>query len=416
MQLILPQGRWYDEKPVTLDLPDIWEVEVAESKGDEKRGLSYEELKARICAPIGCAPVQELAKGKKKVCIIFDDITRGTPTKEIVHILLEEVLAAGVPKNKIIFVCALGLHAPENRMDFVKKLGEDIVEEYPVFNHNAFGNLKYVGTTTRGTYVEFNAEVMSCDLKLGVGAMTPHPFNAFGGGCKLMLPGVASFRTIEENHRHFMGQVIAQHLQFAGRMGDMSNYETREDCFEASRMGGLDFKVDCILNTRDEIVACFAGDPVEEYYAGVSTAQELYSAQLKGNADLVITNANSKLNEAITAKSLAETFVKDGGDIVVVNHCPTGQVTHYIAGPWGLDTRVEMFDLPERLPRVRKIILFTPYKDYTSGMYFGVPEQLVWCKTWDEVLQELGYSDKKIKVSVIRDGTIQYFPQMIAAE
>jgi len=414
MKLTLPQGRWYDEKPVDIDLPDTWEVEIANSKGDDLPGLSYAQLKERIDTPIGSPTVREMAYGKQKVCIIFDDITRGTPTKEIVHILLDEVLEAGVPKDKIIFVCALGLHGAESRIDFAKKLGEDIVEEYPVFNHNPFGNLKYVGTTKLGTHVEFNAEVMSCDLKLGVGAMTPHPFNAFGGGCKLMLPGVASFRTIQENHQHFMGQVIAQHLQFAGRMGDMTNHETRDDCFEASKMGGLDFKVDCILNTKDEIVACFAGDPVEEYYAGVSTAQELYAASLTGNSDVVITNANSKLNEAITAKSLAETFLKDGGDIVVINHSPTGQVTHYIAGPWGLDTRVEMFDLPEYQPKIGKIIMFTPYKDYTSGMYFGTPDQLVWCSTWEEVLRVLNRDGKATKVSVIRDGTIQYFPQMIA--
>lgn len=408
MKVKLPQMRWYGDIQTEITIPENWEAEVVGTKGDELPAMTYEQMKEKVANPVGSKTIREMAEGKHKAAIIFDDITRGTPTKELAHIVLEELHTAGMTKDNIVFICALGMHGAESRIDFEKKLGEDIVRDYYVFNHDPFVNLEYVGTTPMGTPVKINKEAATCDLKIGIGAMTPHPFNAFGGGCKILLPGIAAYETVRYNHEFSMGKILKKNLGFASQMGNLDNREMREDIENAGRLAGLNFKIDTILNTNCEIVDLFAGDPVEEYYAAIPRAKELYHNHIGGKKDVVIVNANAKLNEAITARSIGEQFVKEGGDIVIVNFAPTGQVTHYLAGPWGKEVGSPMFPQPKHKDNVNRLIIYTPYPDRTSELYFGTPDQVIWAETWEQVLDILSDHGDGTTSVVIRDGTIQY--------
>ncbi|MFR9223843.1 MAG: lactate racemase domain-containing protein [Flavonifractor plautii] len=95
---------------------------------------------------------------------------------------------------------SLGNHAPLTRADFVQKLGEELVEQFPIYNHNPYENLVSVGTDRFGNEVLVNREFMRCDVRIGVGSVSPHPMNGFGGGGKLICPGLAGIRTTYANH------------------------------------------------------------------------------------------------------------------------------------------------------------------------------------------------------------------------
>jgi nickel-dependent lactate racemase len=45
--------------------------------------------------PIGARPLRELAAGKKRVVVTFDDLTRGTPTYAVTPSVIDELKAAG---------------------------------------------------------------------------------------------------------------------------------------------------------------------------------------------------------------------------------------------------------------------------------------------------------------------------------
>jgi len=150
--------------------------------------------------PIGAKPLRKLAENKRGVVIIFDDLTRPTRAFEIVPYMMDEIRKAGIKDGDVSFICANGAHGTFNRMDFAKKLGEEIVENYAVFNHNPYSNLVYLGHTSYGTPLEINAEVMMCNLKIAVGCMLPHPHFGYSGGAKIIVPGVAGIRSITYNH------------------------------------------------------------------------------------------------------------------------------------------------------------------------------------------------------------------------
>ncbi|MFC1899606.1 lactate racemase domain-containing protein [Chloroflexota bacterium] len=169
--------------------------------GYDRPALTPAEIKASINNSLDTAPIRELAKDKKEVVIIFDDITRVTRTAQILPFILEDLAAAGIPDDRIRLIVALGLHSAMWRQHFVKKLGEDIVSRFRIYNHNPFHNCTYAGTTaTYKTKVYANAEVMKCDFRIVIGTVVPHAMIGFGGGGKIILPGIVSYETTHWNH------------------------------------------------------------------------------------------------------------------------------------------------------------------------------------------------------------------------
>jgi len=395
MRISLPQNRWHGDEPVLIDLPDTWQTSVVRMAGDALLPLSNEQIRARIDAPLGSLPLDQLARGRKSACVLFDDMSRGTPTIELAHIVLEKLLAAGIPKERIVFICALGCHGALELDDFVKKLGADICAEYPVYNHNPFGNLVEVGVTSRGFHAKVNAEVMNYDLKIGLGAIVPHPFNGFGGGAKIILPGITGLDTSADNHRLELPRALHDRDKpYSCSHGNLQYRDVREDAEEVAQLVGLDFKIDVLLNSNCQIIKLFSGHPITEYYEGVRTAFELYHADDPGKADICIVNANAKSNESQLAFNVGADHVNIGGDVVLVNFCKTGVVNHYLCGMWGVDNGTKLSggnkqDQP--LPAaIRHLIIFSPWRQYNHTILYGNPEQVKWANTWDEVLQMLG--------------------------
>ena len=62
--------------------------------------------------------------------------------------------------------------------------------------------------TTRGTEVWLNKRVAEADKVILLNALSTHDMAGFGGGRKLVLPGVAGWDTIQQNHCHALGDEV----------------------------------------------------------------------------------------------------------------------------------------------------------------------------------------------------------------
>lgn len=403
------QNAWKDgyDEPLTLSLPDEWKVELHAMQGDSWPKLTKEQIREKILHPIGMETIRELAQKGSEACIVFDDLSRGTHTQEIAEVVLEELHAGGITREHIRFICALGTHAAHTRADFVRKLGEYIVENYPVFNHNPFFNLEQIGVDKCGNPVEINREFMMCDVRIGIGSVAPHPMNGYGGGGKILFPGIAS--AITTMHNHSRGE-------FNG-VGNRKPSGLRLDIESMTRMVGSFFKIDAILNAKLDTIDLYAGDPVEEYNAATASSSVANAMEYGERKDVVIANANAKFNEALIAVAIANMELKPGGDIVLVNHCPCGQVVHYTYAPFGLFQGGRLWQPYEKRDKspCGRIIYYSPFLEYTTPMAFNEPEKVVLAKTWDDVLRLLSNHGPGTTASVLSDGSIGYFPAFLKA-
>jgi lactate racemase len=405
--LRLPQLAWQGICDLELVLPEKWDVKICNMQGFARKALTAAEITEAVRNPIAMEPLRQIAGNRKQVAILFDDTTRATRVSQIVSVVLQELAEAGIRDENIRFIAATGTHAPMDRFDFVNKLGEDVLRRFPVFNHNAFANYVDIGTTGRGIQLRVNAEVISCDLKIGIGSIVPHSFAGFGGGAKIIIPGVCFFETCSGLHQ--MGMKYNQeHPESRVALGTYEDNAIRQDMQEAARRVGLDMKIDAVLNSYGETVALYAGSLVESYDAALADAREHYKTNLKTENDIVIVNNFTKVSETECALDPAYPSLKnEGGEIVLIGNAPQGHVTHYLASPWGMNSRQHKRVFP---PQVRRLIIYNEYPDLTVLGYFDQPEKVVLLSRWDDVLALLEKSyPESARVAVYPNADIQYW-------
>ncbi|MBP1718727.1 MAG: hypothetical protein H6Q43_2165 [Deltaproteobacteria bacterium] len=403
----IPSRLWYENKEWDLSFPDRWQVGNLNPPGFDKPGLSSGQIRERVEHPLAGPSLEDLARGKNQAVIVFDDMTRPTPVKDIAPPVLDILHRAGMKKDQIRFIWALGTHAAYDMMNARKKLGDEIVENYAVYNHDPFQNTVRVGRTPTGVELWFNREFMACDLKIGIGCITPHVHVGYGGGAKIALPGVAGIETINQFHN--------QLYRDRSRTG-LGNFEKnimREECDAAGDVVGLNFKVDCLLNRRGQITSLYAGPFRATHQAGADEGKEHYGIPYTAGYDIVVANSYAKANESAIAALLGLMLIRPReGTLVLISDAPEGQVPHYVMRAWGSDYGGRHYQpkpkgFVSRL--MKKLIVMAPYPDRTGLDLICHPDDAVIVKTWPEVLAILEEDfPAQAKAAVVPDGTMQY--------
>jgi nickel-dependent lactate racemase len=403
----VPSRLWYENRERELEFPDRWQIDNLNSPGFDKPGLSAAQIRERIERPVAGPALGDLAAGKKQAVIVFDDMTRPTPVKDIAPDVLDILHRAGLQKDQIRFIWALGTHAAYDLINARKKLGAEIVEKYAVYNHDPFQNTVRVGRTPTGVELWFNREFMACDLKIGIGCITPHVHVGYGGGAKIALPGVAGIETINQFHN--------QLYRDRARTG-LGNFEKnimREEGDAAGDLVGLNFKIDCLLNRRGQITSLYAGPFRATHAAGADEGRDHYGIPHAGGYDVVVANSYAKANESAIAALLGLMLIRpQEGTLVLISDAPEGQVPHYVMRAWGSDYGGRHYQprakgFVSRL--MKKLVVMAPYPDRTGLDLICHPDDAVIVKTWPEVLAILEKDfPARARVAVLPDGTMQY--------
>ena len=416
IRIAVPEIAWADRRGRILEFPDGWDVRLYPMRGFGARGMEGEELLKALRNPIGSKPLRKLAEGRREAVVVFDDHTRPTRVEPIARAVLGELKAAGIRDDHVRFIAATGSHGAMNRIDFVKKLGEEIVESYPVYNHNPFHGCERIGETGRGTPVEVNGEFLSCDLRIAIGCIVPHPMFGFGGGAKIVLPGVASIDAINHNHAVVGGYVEGAKPHKSTGWGKARGNVLMEDAVEFAKASGLDFKIDVLINGFNEASAIYCGEVVEEHRAGVEKAREVYSSEKPSGYDVIVLNVSSKSNEALLALSAWHPFIEEDSIVVLVANDPRGQVTHYSYGKFGKMRGGAIFNPPRRLQRIRKLIVYSEYPEADPQLPIARPEDMEWLRDWREVLEEIASikGRRGVRVAVIPNADIQCAEEVLS--
>lgn len=406
----LPQYIWFNPKEVEFTVPDSWRITINNIDGYGEPALNSNEIRDAIASPIGMKPLREYARGKNDVVVLFDDLSRSTRVSEIVPHVLAELAAAGIKDDQIRFIAAVANHQALDRISMVKKLGEDVVSRFRIYNHCPFVNCTYVGTTSYGTKASINSEVMNCDLKIGIGQVVPHPQFGFGGGAKIIMPGVASYETVVEHHTKIHQKWKQKQVKITPSfMGIIDGNPANLDAREIGKLAGIDMVIDCIVNMWGETMALYAGALEPTYTSSIERAKSHYVTVNTHDNDIVIANAFIKASEYHVPLSAAQPAVKpDGGDIVVIASSPYGDAVHYLSK---FGTKIQG---PTRhqhiLPNINRVIIYSEYPEVRILDHFVEKDKVILTSNWSFIINLLEKSHKPdAKVAVYPSADIQYF-------
>ena len=292
----------------------------------EKRELNgidneREAIANSLRLPIGCPPLREHIHKNDRVVVIVTDNTRACPDDRLLPPILAE-LEQKVPGDSITIIIALGLHPPLNEEALIKKLGNYIVENYRVINHDVNDTI-FIGTTSRGTPVEINRQVIEADFRISTGLIEPHFFAGFSGGRKSIAPGVFSVRSAHSNH----GYEMIEHP--LARAGILNGNPIHEDMVEQAQMAKLNFIVNVLLNKRGEITHVVAGDFIKAHENGCEIEKKITGIKVDHKVDITITtNGGAPLDLDLyqTCKGIdtASQITRDRGIIIISSSCTAG--------------------------------------------------------------------------------------------
>lgn len=271
--------------------------------------------------PIGSDSIEKFIATSDRILVIVNDASRPTATARI----LEHIYPILSTHPEVRYLVATGSHRPPTNEEYHYIFGRfyEIIKQQ-IFVHDARNekNMIYLGTTKRGTKAYTNKMVLESKNIIVIGSVEPHYFAGYTGGRKAFLPGVASYRTIEMNHKFALDDA-AKSLNLRGNPvhEDMVDMTTLlKDC----RV----FSLQTVLTEEQAIYAMTAGDLYQSFDAALPYANEVFCVPLKRKGNIVITVApypmDIDLYQSQKALDNAKLATEDGGIIILVSKCRNG--------------------------------------------------------------------------------------------
>lgn len=315
----------YDRGTVTARIKAENVAAILESKAKDFH-TEYAEgavVENSLQNPIGSCQLEELVRGKRKIVIISSDHTRPVPSKIIMPILLQHIRKAE-PAADITILVATGFHRETTKEELIDKYGEKIVKEEKIVVHKAAidKDMTEIGILPSGAPCAIHHLAVEADLLMAEGFIESHFFAGFSGGRKSVLPGIASYKTIMENH---CAGFIASDTCVTG---NLHHNRIHEDMVFAAKKAGLAFIVNVVLDENKKIIASFAGDVEKAHAEGCDFVKKLSAVPAVYGDIAISTNGgyplDQNLYQAVKGMTAAEAVTHEGGVIIMAAACADG--------------------------------------------------------------------------------------------
>ena len=319
MRINIPYGNNW----LSSDIPDKNLVDIQSRQQPSGVRNLAEFVEFAINNPIASGNLSDFVRPGKKISIVVNDITRPIISSKVLPPLLRELRRIGVSESDITILIATGVHRPNTAEEQSSILG-NVSRDIKVINHQAKNEntLSDLGYTRNGIPVRINRVFAESDVKILTGLISPHQQSGFAGGRKSVLPGIASYESIRIYHSF---PICPRDIAIGRIDGNVAHQES----LEAARMVGIDFIVNVVPNSRDEVFKVVAGELHEAWMEGVRSWKENLEVTISEYADITIASPGGyprDINFWQSQKAIAsaELITKSGGIIILVAQCIEG--------------------------------------------------------------------------------------------
>lgn len=279
----------------------------------------------------------------KTVSIVLADKTRLCGYKTYLPGVLNMLHQRGIKKKQITFFIAYGTHRKQSEDECLNAYGE-IYQNYRFIHHDCDDKrlFTYLGKTDSGTKVNVRNDILKSELIISFGALSHHYFAGYGGGRKLLFPGLGYKPDIYQNHGLFLDK-NKKTLSSGCRPGNLEDNPLAMDLEQID--GFIKTKrvsIHGILNSKGIVCQLIVGKTVNEFLTACNTLDSFYKAETSRQYGLVIASCGGfpkdiNFIQAHKAINNAAMFVKDKGILVVLAEC---------RDDLGSDAFIEYFNYP----------------------------------------------------------------------
>lgn len=176
----------------------VWRgIGVSPKEVEERGAEAFEALRGSIPSQV------------RRVALVVPDGTRVGPWRGLLGEVMRAIRAGAPASSHLILIIAAGAHPPEGREALERHLfpgrdpGSNPLEGWSLTQNGDKGFREHVsiGSTPAGTPVRLHPDYLRADYRVVLGEVSWHYFAGFGGGRKLVFPGLADPAGIAVNHR-----------------------------------------------------------------------------------------------------------------------------------------------------------------------------------------------------------------------
>lgn len=321
MRLVLDYGK----TGLTIDIPDDRLVGILGLKPQPPLADPAAAVAAALADPIGAPPLAELARGRRSACVVISDITRPVPNRLLLPPILRTLEAAGIRRDRIVILVATGTHRGNTPAELAEMVGEAIVRDYRIENHDARDAASHIdlGTSPRGVPMLVDRRFVEAELRITTALIEPHFMAGYSGGRKSVCPGICSLETVKVWHGpRFIGHERSE-------AGVLDGNPEHEEALFIARRARVDFIVDVTLDEARRVTGVFAGDLEQAWLAGVRSVESVVRATLPEPVDVVITSSagyplDLTFYQAVKGIVGALPILRPGGTVIVAARCAEG--------------------------------------------------------------------------------------------
>ncbi len=283
------------------------------------------ETRRAVSAPVAGPTLAQLLEGGRSITVVIDNQFRPTPVSKILPAILDEIETSSsratviTGNGKVFPLSASDIEQKVGRENLARmeRLGIPLLQNDPL-NYEAY---TYLGVTSRGTPAYVHRSVTDSDVVLAIGQAQANHWG-YGGGGKLVMPGVCADATIEANHANFTMSPQTHYGALAGPM--------RSDIDEIATMAGLTATLDVLLDTHGRVFEMsFGAHPFSHRHA-IERFNEVYAftnpVRETGPADIAICGVFAPTDHLFFHTGWgcmsADYVVRDGGTIIYTSPSP----------------------------------------------------------------------------------------------
>ncbi len=278
--------------------------------------------------------IRRVLPENRRLALVVPDRTRPIPLPEILPPVLDAMMAAGVPAERIDLVPASGIHRPMLGEELFRWVGDDIAGSgLRLATHDADAPAVLLGWAHppggRPFPVSAHPLVARAGAVLVLGRIVFHYLAGFGAGRKMLTPGVSSRATVLGMHSHCLAPRTGSGRHPCARTGRLDGNPVHAASCAAAALFPPAVAMHLLLAEDGTVAEVMVGDLVETHALACKRYATAYRAESEQLFDALIVSAGGfpvdrDLVQAHKALDAVAPLVRNGGTIVLVAECGDG--------------------------------------------------------------------------------------------
>lgn len=269
-------------------------------------------------------------RAKGRLALVVPDRTRPLDLPTLLPELVRCLADAGISSRRIVVVPASGIHAPMTSAEARGWVGDATLDAgIAIAPHDADAPGALLGSTPCGLPIVAHPAVADADAILTVGRIVFHYLAGFGGGRKMLAPGVCARRSVLAIHARCLAAPPARGRHPRARAGSLLGNPFHDAVSAAARLFPDVVSLHVVDASDPKRPETIVGDPWNDHARAAAIYADRRRVRMREPLDAVLVAAGGAptdrdLVQSHKALDAIAPIVRDGGLVVLTARCSDG--------------------------------------------------------------------------------------------